>query len=329
MAENGQRTDIGVSSSKPRVSTQASLKSPASTIPPTKAVAPPKSPVPTVKPSVAPVSAGGKSTEKAAPEKARVTTFVAPPKPVVPAKSLPVAPPPVVVTTPVVAAKPLVVTEPAVTLPEPVLVAPPAAQAEPPVAEIVSAPSVGAPTVDVPTPDEAPEPVAAAPAVPLPVLPEAEPALAAPVANEPIPAAVPTLEPESASKFQQKIKEYAMTTTEEFVSLGQANVEAVIKSGQIWTTGVQDITKTIAESAQAQFDHTVATWKALAGTKSLKEAFDIQSTRTRAALEKAVADTGKVTDASIKLAEQAMAPITARLNVAAEKFSKPTTLTVN
>jgi phasin family protein len=118
-------------------------------------------------------------------------------------------------------------------------------------------------------------------------------------------------------------QESVMTTTEEFLSHGQANVEAVVKSGQIWATGLQDLTRTLAESAQAQFDHTVATWKALAGTKSLREAFDIQSTHGRAALEKAVADTGRLTDASLKLAEQSFAPISARLSIATEKFVRP------
>ncbi len=119
---------------------------------------------------------------------------------------------------------------------------------------------------------------------------------------------------------QKVTKDITMSTTEEFINHGQANVEAVMKSGQIWATGMQDLGRTFVESAQAQFDHTMATLKALAGTKSVKEAFDIQSTRARASLEKVVADTGRLTDASMKLAEQAMAPITARLTVATEKF---------
>ena len=124
------------------------------------------------------------------------------------------------------------------------------------------------------------------------------------------------------SPFPQLNKEHAMSTTEEIMTFGQANVEAVIKSGQIWTSGVQDLGRTIAESAQAQFDHTVATWKALAGLKSLKEVVEIQTTHGRTAMEKVVADTGRLTDASMKLAEQAMAPLTARLSLATERFGR-------
>ena len=35
-----------------------------------------------------------------------------------------------------------------------------------------------------------------------------------------------------------------------------------------------------------------------------------------------MSETGRLTDASIKLAEQAMAPLTARVNVAVEKFTR-------
>lgn len=111
-------------------------------------------------------------------------------------------------------------------------------------------------------------------------------------------------------------------TAEDFLSFGQANLEAFAQSGQIWAAGVQDIGKSFAGLAQAQFDQTVATWKALAGVKSFKDAIDLQSTLARTTVETAVAETGKLTDASFKLAEQAIAPLAARVTVAVEKFGR-------
>ena len=111
-------------------------------------------------------------------------------------------------------------------------------------------------------------------------------------------------------------------TTEELVSFSQANVEAIVKSSQIWAAGVSDIGKTFAATAQAQIDATMATLKAITGVKSFKDAVELQTTLTRSSVESAVAETGKLTDASMKLAEQAFAPITARVNVALAKFSK-------
>lgn len=116
--------------------------------------------------------------------------------------------------------------------------------------------------------------------------------------------------------------EKAMKSAEEFLSFGQGNVEAMVKSGQIWAAGVQDIGKTFAATAQAQLDATVATMKAMTGVKSLKEAMDLQTTLARNSVEKVVAETGKLTDASLKLAEQTMAPLAARVTLVVEKFGR-------
>ena len=124
---------------------------------------------------------------------------------------------------------------------------------------------------------------------------------------------------------QAKVKEgmeMAMKTAEEFVTFSQGNVEAVVKSSQIWTAGVQDLSKQVAATAQATFDETLANFKALTSVKSLKDAFELQASFARAAMEKAMAESGKLTDASFKLTEQTLAPITARVGVAVEKFAK-------
>nr|WP_294502370.1 phasin family protein [uncultured Rhodopila sp.] len=116
--------------------------------------------------------------------------------------------------------------------------------------------------------------------------------------------------------------EKAVTTAEELVAFNQANLEAIVKAGQIWAAGIQDLSKHLAATAQASLDESIATFKALSGVKSLKDAVDLQTAYARATLEKTLAESGKLTDASIKLTEQALAPITARVTLAVEKLSK-------
>ncbi len=116
--------------------------------------------------------------------------------------------------------------------------------------------------------------------------------------------------------------EKAMKTAEEFVAFNQSNVDAFVKSSQIWTAGVQDLSKQVAATAQAQFDETMSVFKALAGMKSLKDAFELQSSFARSAMEKSMSESSRLTDASLKLTEQALAPITARVTTAVESFSK-------
>jgi phasin family protein len=114
----------------------------------------------------------------------------------------------------------------------------------------------------------------------------------------------------------------AMKTAEEFVTFGQGNIEAVMKSSQIWMTGLQDMSKAFAATAQAQMEETVSTMKTLAGLRSIKDAIDLQTSFARTSFEKALSETGKITEHSLKLAEQTLAPITARVTFAVEKFGK-------
>ena len=95
---------------------------------------------------------------------------------------------------------------------------------------------------------------------------------------------------------QAKVKEgmeKAMKTAEELMSFSQGNLEAMVKCGQIWAAGVQDIGKQLAANAQASFDETVSTFKALSSAKSLKDAFDLQASLARSTLEKTVAEFGQ------------------------------------
>jgi len=112
-----------------------------------------------------------------------------------------------------------------------------------------------------------------------------------------------------------------MKNAEHFVAFSQANVEALMKSSQIWTAGLQGLSKQMAANAQLALDETVSTLKAMTAVKSVKEAIDLQTNLARVAVEKAVAGTTQITDASMKLAEETIAPITERFQAAAQSFS--------
>jgi len=128
---------------------------------------------------------------------------------------------------------------------------------------------------------------------------------------------------ESTQTTMKEGMEKAMKTAEELVAFGQGNVEALIKASQIWASGMQDLSKQVAASTQANIDDTMSTFKALSAVKSFKDAVDVQASYARATLEKTLSESGRLTDASFKLTEQALAPITARVTLAVEKFAKP------
>ncbi len=124
---------------------------------------------------------------------------------------------------------------------------------------------------------------------------------------------------------QAKMKEgvaKAMKTAEEMVAFSQGNIEAMMKASQIFASGFQEISKHVAASSKASIDESMAFSKSLISVKSVKEALEMQSGFARSAIEKAVAESSKLTDETVKLTENAIAPLTARLALAVETFGK-------
>lgn len=111
-----------------------------------------------------------------------------------------------------------------------------------------------------------------------------------------------------------------MKTAEQFMTFGQGNVEALVKSSQIIASGLQDLSKQIAANAQASMEESLSTFRAMTSVRSFKEAFELQANFARSHFEKAIAQTGHLTEASFKLAEQAAEPIAGRVSIAVETF---------
>ena len=114
----------------------------------------------------------------------------------------------------------------------------------------------------------------------------------------------------------------AIKTTEELVSFNQGNLEAAMRSSQILMGGMQDLTQSIAAAANASMEETVEAFKALNGVKSFKDLFELQANMMRSAMERSVGQTSQLTETSMKLAERALAPMSARLAAATDKFGR-------
>lgn len=110
---------------------------------------------------------------------------------------------------------------------------------------------------------------------------------------------------------------------EQVIELGKGNVEALIKSSTIWAEGVQELAKAALAANQAAFEEGIANVRALAGVKSVREAFELQTGFAKAAFEKFVAETTKLSEQGTKLAERAFAPVAERVNVTVASFAKP------
>jgi phasin family protein len=120
-----------------------------------------------------------------------------------------------------------------------------------------------------------------------------------------------------------KTAEGFFKAAEEAAEFGRGNIEAMTKAAQTLTAGFQDLGKQYFAVSQALTDHALESAKALAAVKSLKEAADIQAAFAKASFERAMSESAKLQEATYRLAEQAGAPLAARMTLAVEKFGKP------
>ena len=117
---------------------------------------------------------------------------------------------------------------------------------------------------------------------------------------------------------------YAKTTVlaGEATEFGKANVEAVVESGKIFFAGAQDIVKSDIETGKAVLETVTEDAKKVAAVKSPTELMQLQGEIARRNFDALVSFGSKRTEAWVKLYNDAFAPISNRVSVAAEKISK-------
>ncbi|MCB2067008.1 MAG: phasin family protein [Erythrobacter sp.] len=108
----------------------------------------------------------------------------------------------------------------------------------------------------------------------------------------------------------------------EMTAFAKGNVEAIVESGKLFAEGVQGMGKTMADDAKSAYETATADLKEMAAVKSPTDLFALQGKILRRNFDAMVAATSKSTDATLKLANDVFAPISGRVNLAAEKLSK-------
>lgn len=121
-----------------------------------------------------------------------------------------------------------------------------------------------------------------------------------------------------AKAVYEKSTEVATEVTE----FTKGNVEALVESSKIFANGAQSLGKTYAEEAKSAYETLSADMKELAAVKSPAELFQLQGKIMRRNLDALVATTSKNGEAVFKLTNEALAPISSRANLAAEKLAK-------
>jgi phasin family protein len=128
----------------------------------------------------------------------------------------------------------------------------------------------------------------------------------------------------SASKDQiGKATGEAVKSYDEVFALGTANADAVVKAGTILANGFADMHKQMLAQAQAELETSVETAKALFACRNIQDVMAFQAKLAQANFDKLMAQSSKVAEMTVKVANEAAAPISKRVNVAVDKFMKP------
>ncbi len=102
----------------------------------------------------------------------------------------------------------------------------------------------------------------------------------------------------------------------------KGNVEALVESGKILAAGLQDMGKSYVAEGKSAVETMTADVKELAAVKSPTDFFKLQGELLRRNFDAAVAATSKNSEAMVKLAGDAFAPISTRVSLAVEKVKK-------
>lgn len=115
--------------------------------------------------------------------------------------------------------------------------------------------------------------------------------------------------PEAADKLEQ------------VADFNKGNFEAVFAAGQAAFKAFETIGQEFAALNQSALETSLTNAKALMACKTVQEAFELQGEQARASFETAVAQGSKLGEIAAKATGEAIKPINARVNQAAETFT--------
>ncbi len=109
---------------------------------------------------------------------------------------------------------------------------------------------------------------------------------------------------------------------EELSALQQESLDALIKASTVWAKGAENLGRAYLAYAEAAAEAGTDIAKSLLEAKSFKEIVDLQSDYARKSFDQSVSEGTKLSEMSIKVANEALQPIQEQFSVAVERALK-------
>jgi len=124
-----------------------------------------------------------------------------------------------------------------------------------------------------------------------------------------------------AGERGQELIAKSQKAAEGFAEIAKANVEALAEAGRIATSGARTLGQDAIASGRQSIEQASAAVKTLAEAKSPTEFFQLQSELARASFDRVVAEGSKFTEQLVKLAGEAVQPLSTRASLNAERLN--------
>lgn len=136
-------------------------------------------------------------------------------------------------------------------------------------------------------------------------------------------AIVLTSEPVEPSSPAGPMPLYPANALERFADLGRDNLAAVAKANLAFSQGVQAVSEEIMASARSLYENASQTATALLGAKSLDEVVQLNSDLAKSSMEMLIEHSAKLSEMSVSLANEALAPLEGRIEATLATLTKP------
>lgn len=110
--------------------------------------------------------------------------------------------------------------------------------------------------------------------------------------------------------------------TEEGLRNQKQNIDALTQSATLYMKGAEQISQACWSWCQDIMQDTMSAAKSMMGAKNLKELVDMQSDMAKTCIEKCMAESSKIAEMSMKVANEASQPLQKRANQAMNTASK-------
>jgi phasin family protein len=110
---------------------------------------------------------------------------------------------------------------------------------------------------------------------------------------------------------------------EELADLGRENMAAVLRANATLTSGLEAIGKEVILYARSSFEQAAETATALLGAKTFEDVFQLNSEFAKSNFERLLERSTKLSEMSVKLANEALAPLGGRVEATIHKLAKP------